>query len=455
MTYQPPDPYGVSAVVADVAAQIAQQYGVNSTTLVDIALATMQQESGGNPQAVGDNGTSFGLFQLHEGGELGGLSQQQAFDPTTNARVAITVMAQVLKAHPDWSPGQVAAAAQRPADQTAYANSVNSLLGGGTGGTTGGGTVGTASAPVGGGAPAGPVPSMADIPALDTYIRQNFGTDAWLLDIPDVKSVLEQAVVNGDDTAQVQAAIQQTQWWQQTSQAVKNYEQELANNPADYSFSTPGSIANQTVAQIQSTAAQQGVQLSLQQAQTIATNALKYGWNSQQIQQAVGSTVTYGGPGSTNAGSLTDQMNNLAGQYLQKPSEQVTQSWAANIAAGTQTLDQYKAYLANNAALKWTGMAGQIMQGYTPNQIIDSYRQEAAKTMEVDPNSLDFVNDPTYSKIIDYVPPNSTNGVHRLMTLSEMDQYLKGTPQWGYTQNARDTAATFEQTVAQTWGKVG
>lgn len=75
--------------------------------------------------------------------------------------------------------------------------------------------------------------------------------------------------------------------------------------------------------------------------------------------------------------------------------------------------------------------------------------------MEVDPTQVDFLNNPFYSKILDFVPPDSPNGVHRMMTLSEMDQYLKGSDQWDHTQQARDQAANLTQTIAQTFGKVG
>lgn len=103
--------------------KIAAGLGVNP----NLALATAIEESNLNPQAVGDGGTSFGLYQLHQGGELGNLTEQQAFNPATNATVALTEMAGVAKANPNASPGQVAALAQRPANQAAYAASVDSI----------------------------------------------------------------------------------------------------------------------------------------------------------------------------------------------------------------------------------------------------------------------------------------------------------------------------------------
>lgn len=293
-------------------------------------------------------------------------------------------------------------------------------------------------------------PGINDIPALDAYIRQNFGTDAWLLDIPDVKNVLENAVAKQESTAQIQAAIEQTQWWKTTSQAVKNYQQDSANNPADYSFTNPGSKASQALAQVNSTAGQNGVVLDPHTAQNLAQNFLQYGWTTQQLQQAIGSHASAG-----NATSITQQLQNMAMQYYMPVSTQSLTSWAQNIAAGTQSLGQFQAQMANDAAQKWTGFAPQLQSGSTMQQLTDSLRTEAAKTMEVDPNSINFLNDPMYSKILDYVPPNSPNGVHRVMTLSEMNQYLKSTKPYGYTQGARDSAASLEQAITTSFGKVG
>lgn len=114
------DPYNVVPIITG----IAEKYGVNPL----LAIATAIHESGLNPKAIGDNGTSFGLYQLHEGGELGNMTPQQAYDPTTNATVAISHMAAVMKAQPNLQGGALAAAAQRPANQTAYASAINKII---------------------------------------------------------------------------------------------------------------------------------------------------------------------------------------------------------------------------------------------------------------------------------------------------------------------------------------
>jgi len=105
---------------AKIVAQVARSMGVDPAT----AIAAMLVESGGNSKAIGDHGTSFGLFQLHKGGELGKMSPQQAFDPEANARVALSY----FKKGEQQNPGTMVANAQRPADRAGYARQINARM---------------------------------------------------------------------------------------------------------------------------------------------------------------------------------------------------------------------------------------------------------------------------------------------------------------------------------------
>lgn len=101
----------------------ADQYGVPPAVM----FATAQQESGLNPKAVGDQGTSFGLFQEHEGGELTSVSFAE--NPVDAANLAASNFAAMRAQMPNSTWGQIVAASQRPANQAAYAQSVNAMLG--------------------------------------------------------------------------------------------------------------------------------------------------------------------------------------------------------------------------------------------------------------------------------------------------------------------------------------
>lgn len=129
-------PSGVVNTIVGVAASIAKSRNftpAQTQNLERVSVATAADETGGtfSPTAVGDNGTSFGEFQLHQGGELGSLSQGQAFNVQTNASTAIPTIADRLStAGTNPNLGQVAATAQRPQDQTGYASNINALLAG-------------------------------------------------------------------------------------------------------------------------------------------------------------------------------------------------------------------------------------------------------------------------------------------------------------------------------------
>lgn len=114
--------------------QIITQVATGLGVPVSLAIAIAQHESGLNPNAVGDNGSSFGLYQLHRGGELGSMAPEQVMGDEKgmflNAYTALSRVAYVLKQNPSASPGDIAAMAQRPANPGAYAATINALLAG-------------------------------------------------------------------------------------------------------------------------------------------------------------------------------------------------------------------------------------------------------------------------------------------------------------------------------------
>jgi len=127
------DPVGQALGIrsAQTVVAVAKKKGVDPA----LALAAAIQESGLNPNihamdhyADGSPaGYSSGLFQLNEHGEGAGMSLKDLLDPTKNSSVALAQFAKIAKAHPNWSPGQIAAEAQGPANKAAYAKSVDAI----------------------------------------------------------------------------------------------------------------------------------------------------------------------------------------------------------------------------------------------------------------------------------------------------------------------------------------
>ncbi|MGE5595916.1 MAG: transglycosylase SLT domain-containing protein, partial [Hyphomicrobiales bacterium] len=73
--------------------RLGQKYNVPPMFLK----AVMLSESGGNPDAIGDNGHSVGLFQLHDQGYGAGMGDLR-FDPEANADRAARGLAEAWHA---------------------------------------------------------------------------------------------------------------------------------------------------------------------------------------------------------------------------------------------------------------------------------------------------------------------------------------------------------------------
>ena len=322
----------------------------------------------------------------------------------------------------------------------------------------------TGSVSVGGAADVIPlVPGLNDIPKLDAYIRKNYPDQSWMLDVAEVKGVLEQAIggPGGPETpAQIQAAIQNTARWKHTSQAMIKFTNLAHTSPEELNFGDPGSQASQALAKVHTAAGNIGLGLPLTVLKNVALDSLKYGWSDAQIQQRLGGLVTVGasrdGTAVTNDPQMLATLDQLAGKYLYNPSAGILQQYAQQVAAGTMSPAAFQAFLASTAATKYPSMAEAITAGQAPSDIIDPLRQAAAQTMGVPANSINFVSDPMYSKVLNYTPPAVAGKAQapRVMTTSEMQTYLRNTDQYAHTQPARDTAAQMEAAITRTFGKV-
>jgi hypothetical protein len=106
---------------ASTVSRVAQQSGIDPK----LALAIAQIESGMDPSAVGDNGDSHGLYQENVHGRGAGRAPDYDVARQTQ-RLAADIRA-ALAAGFSGTPGELAAAVQRPANPRGYAAKVNAI----------------------------------------------------------------------------------------------------------------------------------------------------------------------------------------------------------------------------------------------------------------------------------------------------------------------------------------
>lgn len=159
--------------IVQLITQIATQNGINPSLMI----ADARVESGLNPGAVGDHGTSFGLFQDHVGGAGGSTlaSAQRYLNPAQSIQHAAQRFKGAQNAEDIYR-------AQRPADHAGYVAKLNSALGGG--GVQ-------LNAPVSGGAQS---PTVQGGPASGGLNRKAMAINAVFADDPTTAGILNNAV---------------------------------------------------------------------------------------------------------------------------------------------------------------------------------------------------------------------------------------------------------------------
>jgi hypothetical protein len=364
-----------------------------------------------------------------------------------------------MKANPGMTPGQIAAAAQRPADRIAYAKSVDGILGhpspAGGYGSAGGAT----AQDIAGGAPAG-VPLTAQLQPNSTLSINQYGFIAALANkVPELKKLMAefagQDLSNSAVQARLEARIRDTGWFKKTTDAQRQAQVLQATNPSEYMRQF-----QQTNQKVAIAAQSLGVQLPGLHLHDFAANALNNGWTDAEIKQyllAEGQKVTsqQTATGQATPGLLQTSeadLRSAASDYMVPLSQDAYGKWSQDIAAGRATPADFQTYLKEQAKSLFPAMGNAIDRGITPNQYLDPYRTYAANILEKDPQSIDFLHDPTFGKAVFQTDPKT--GERTAMNLADWQTYLRGLPDYQKTNQAKDQAAQFAEQIATQFGKV-
>jgi hypothetical protein len=95
-------------------------------------------------------------------------------------------------------------------------------------------------------------------------------------------------------------------------------------------------------------------------------------------------------------------------------------------------------------------LAPAIDSGVTLKEYFQPHRETIAKLMEVSAESVDFMNDPKWNKVVRYTPPDQ-EGV-REMNLGEVEKYVRQQDEWKATGNAKSMAAEAAASIGRIFG---
>ena len=316
--------------------------------------------------------------------------------------------------------------------------------GGGAGGTgAGGGGGGTAMAPSPAATPT--VPADWESAAQEQY----GGYYAIIKSVPEIAGLLQMAVSEEWSDAKFDYELKQTGWYKTTSASAREWDVNKQRDPASAQQQIDARIAT-----IREQALGLGVRLSDATISKLSEDSLRGGWTEQILQNAIGSEAikSVSGVSQLRTGFVGQQLRQTASNYGVSLSDTTFNEWVNKIAVGQENAQSFQQYALNTAKALYPGISAQLDAGQTFQQITDPYRQTAARTLEINAETIDFT-DPKWAKAVTFV---TDKGEQRPMNYNEWGDYLRQTRSFGYefTQDAQSRAFQVANDIANLFGKV-
>lgn len=117
--------------------------------------------------------------------------------------------------------------------------------------------------------------------------------------------------------------------------------------------------------------------------------------------------------------------------------------------AGETTSDDIMNDIKNLSASAFPAYAEGIKNNVSLSALASNVTSTVANLLELDQDTVDF-NNPLVKRIMNYINP--ATGKQEIMPQWLVEKTVKSSPDWGYTNNARDTIDTLTTTVFKDWG---
>lgn len=286
----------------------------------------------------------------------------------------------------------------------------------------------------------------------DESIKQKYPYLAFLLydeTYPEMGELLRRADKENMSAADFNAEMMQTNWWKNTSDTQRNFYGLKSGDPATYQRRQA-----QIKAEIQDVAGTLGYSDVLDEGYLnyFADKAMQFGMSARQIQAMIADEIT---PliGASEKGNTLRDIRQIQQNYSYVVDNPTLLYWSKEINAGRQTVENFENSVRQQMKALFPNLAGQLDSGLNFKQIIDPYRQILSK--EFDGRSMedfDFMGDAKWRHVIDYV--DEKTGVHRTMSMQELQKYARSQPEWRNTKNAKDQVSQIGEQLLQSFGAV-
>lgn len=326
--------------------------------------------------------------------------------------------------------------------------------------------------------------STAD--TADTYKQAMASLSGLFTTVPELQTVLNQAVAGQWTTDRFEQAIDATTWYRSNAATVRTQLALQSSDPATYQQNL-----NQAGQHVLILAGQMGINMSFSQALSYAQSALFGNLSDEALRSDIGQTYSAQNPNGATTGDaaqLQQQIQAMAADYGVPVTQTQVNTWIqgglGDDQTATETLAGVQQSLMNQAATAYPPIAQQIMAGQTVKDIAQPYIAQMAQTLEI-PDTNITLQDPTIQKALSNptltppgkttagsTPPTPTLGSAAASTatpstsvagssatpgdtsmpLWQFTNQLRLDPRWQQTDNAKQSAYSMTASLGKEFG---
>ena len=282
------------------------------------------------------------------------------------------------------------------------------------------------------------------------------------LEIPELRDIIVQAASEGRDAAWLKYNLEQTKWWQNTNDTRRSLLLDKASDPASYFTATTDFAKDLRSVYIETglkPPAGDPFSKDFSENDALYRHAESFrlaGMPIEEIKRSLVLASSYNPNNPSGVGSISDSIQSVqvaASDFLIKLSDEEAFKWGQQLLAGEITASDVRDYFRDLAIQRFSydpNLVKRIKDGFTPDQLFSANREEAARTLEIDKDQIDW-SDPKFAKILDSV---DQNGVRRAMTVPETRAYLRTLPDIENTRQYQKDAAKVALQLGQEFGYI-
>ena len=289
-------------------------------------------------------------------------------------------------------------------------------------------------------------------PELQDAVMKHHGYASTYLQDEELGPILIRSGLLEQADDLIAGLIRDTDWWARSDIAQRQWE--------ELNFSDKGEADSKRTTQrafLNDVAGQKGVPLSEEQMVALVEESLSMNWNELQIIDAIVGESFFDpdGEDEQELGDLrtfSENIQTMASRYMLSYSPSVMQEYSRQIAVGELEEEDLRSQFISDAKGRFPHFAGQLDKGYSITQLMDTRANEVGRILGMDPEEVDFMDDPRFQGILEF-EPGLGEGT-RAMNLMETRKHLAQLPEYEYTADAHARGSSLASTLLKKFGAV-